>query len=294
MTARSIQARATSEAAYVRSLIDSLGDEDWLTQASLEARSAELERIRGLLPPEPAAEGASLTFRGRPVHESEAIRADFAARALKTITSFFVAVSKQLQSRVESAADSLLPSLAVTGTARGSFGFELQETGTAVTGSVLRAASELIEATKSDDAFASALQDSNEDVVHALARFVRMLSVGGATMRLCGPSFRSGLEDDELLSEALRRVGSIKNEAEQRLRGFLAGILPDERRFEFVPEAGGAVIRGSIPAEVFRSVGERLLTGVRSHGEATVLVRSFEQPWSDQPRHTYRLLDFTV
>ena len=233
-----------------------------------------------------------MTFRGRPVHESQAIRADFAARALKATNSFFAAIGMHLRSQLDAASESLIPSLAVTGTARGSFGFELEESGIAETGSVLRAASELIEATKSDDAFAAALQDSNEDVVHALARFVRMLSSGGATVRFSGPAFRAGFDDDETLSDALRRVGSIKNEAEQVVNGLLSGLLPQDRRFEFAPEGGKEILKGIVPAEVFRRIGDRLIAGLRSQGQATVLVRSFEQPWSDGPRRTYQLLDF--
>jgi len=121
-----------------------------------------------------------------------------------------------------------------------------------------------------------------------------MLSSGGATVRFSGSAFRAGFDDDETLSDALRRVGSIKNEAEQVVNGLLSGLLPQDRRFEFAPEGGKEILKGIVPPEVFKRIGELLIAGLRSRGQATLLVRSFEQPWSDEPRRTYQLLDFKV
>gem|GEM_PF-7066413 len=155
--------------------------------------------------------------------------------------------------------------------------------------------STLVEAAKSDDAFAIALQEMDEEVIKSLGRFIRVLNTDGATVRIAGEDgWRAAIDEEEAVQDAVRRLASLSENAERVIRGTLHGILPGQRKFEVLPEGGGDMIRGSIPAAVFRQHEAKFKAAFGRIGTATLAVRQFEQPWSPTVRITYKLLDFVA
>ncbi|MDP1914712.1 MAG: hypothetical protein Q8L14_00615 [Myxococcales bacterium] len=291
MTVSSPKARINAERSHLKALLERVPTDDWVSRESLEARLGVLESSREQVAGEETQTQAALTFRGRPVHESAAIRSDFSEQILKALNRLFSSVSKQARELLGTA--DFAPSLMVTGVARGSFGFVVEERGAGSDRSVLKTMSGLVEAAKSDDAFAVALQDSDEEVIKSLGRFVRVLNQNGATVRISGgDGWRAAIDDEEAVTDAVRRLGSITENGEKVVRGVLHGLLFGQRKFEVLPEGGAEMIRGSIPAGVLREHEAAFRTAFGRHGTATLAVRQFEQPWSPNLRATYKLLKF--
>ncbi|MCA2976734.1 MAG: hypothetical protein INH37_00475 [Myxococcaceae bacterium] len=284
--------RVRAEQAYLRGLLERVSEQDWVTRESLGARIAELDAEAAQAVGQEAQVEAAVTFRGRPVHESAAIRSDFSEQILKALNRLFYSVSNQSRELLGLAEVS--STLMVTGIARGSFGFVVSEIGSRQEQGVLKTVSALVEAAKSDDGFAGALQESNEDVIKSLGRFVRVLKQNGATVRIGGDGWRAAIDDDETVAEAVRRLGSITENEERVVGGTLHGLLLGQRRFELLPTGGGEMIRGSIAAAVFREHEAAFRSAFGRKGTATLAVRQFEQPWSPKPRETFKLLKFDV
>jgi hypothetical protein len=282
--------RLSSEMHHLKAIHDEMPESEWLGRLAITSRITALQHELASAP-EQDDEHVALTFRGTPVHGSESIRASFASGALKRFQSVFGAIAKQARSALVNASEAPIPELLLVGTARGSFGFEFQESFTSETGSVLREASRLMDAAKDDDLFASALQDSNPDVIKTFASFMRAMKAGGAGFRITGHGWGSGI-DQEAMDDALRRVGTAEDHETSTFEGMLTGLLPDDRKFELTLAGGRGILKGTIPAAAFRDYEGEFIAGLRRKGTATVLVRSFEQPWSDVPRKTHTLLRF--
>jgi hypothetical protein len=186
-----------------------------------------------------------LFFSGPPVQGSVGIDASFAGRILEPFQSMVMADyadrwhgSVGTRGRRPGEADSRL---LLTALPRGSFGLELTRAENdelfeeAQLADTLAHVTKLVEsAARSDEDFASELNETAPRVIQNLRAFLEVVSKGKAGLRLESGDFRCAMNPVEA-SEAYDRVaGTITKEEPVEEAGVLKGVLLESWRFDFV------------------------------------------------------------
>ncbi len=120
-----------AERTTLKRMLSEIPIEDVLERSGLEARLEDVENeLATAGPPRREPARARLTFRGRPVVDQHGIFAEFGTRATSAFTDAVAKVASGLSGPL--AAMGPIPNrdesqLLITGTALGSFGFELEE-----------------------------------------------------------------------------------------------------------------------------------------------------------------------
>lgn len=255
-----------AQRAVVAAQLERLRPEQRLMRINLEGR------LR-LLDEEIAAHGARegderrarivLTFGGKPVaEEAGAIEATFGAEALQTwqrlvSTTAATRDGRRLGPRGP-VPDADSYRLFITGTAPGSFSFELEDIAstTDAESDVLRQAvdqaSLLLEATlMDDDAYADAVAESNPRVVKALEDFLGLMESRGATLRLAVAERECLFDTPDKVAKAAERTRQTNiTEVEESIPGVLTGVFAVGRRFELQREDNGEVISGRLAHDI--------------------------------------------
>ncbi len=259
----SLETRLRSEIDSVQRMLAELPDEFAIDRMSLESRIERLEQqLTGFSnQPEPAK--ARLTFRGRPVIGTRGIFADFAAKAM-TPFSELVTVLAASQSKPV-AWTGPIPNredtqLLVTGTATGSFGFELQEHVVQTSIRVIETpialallqSRELLESLLGDDTeLTESIAGLDERAVSNLKRFLEVLATNDA---VCCFSFRDrdfGFHDVAQVRQAIERLDANNfHEQAEKFFGAFLGILPNRRTFECRDSADETIISGKVGSEI--------------------------------------------
>lgn len=218
-----------------------------LSRASLEVRLEELEEKLADAPAleyEPAK--AVLTFNGRPVTGSEGILAAFASKALSSFSEAITAVGASLHATL--AATGPVPNrdqyqMMITGTARGSFGFELQDATAQLEFDEDSTVAKALEATRSlldgsigvdDEQLAEAAADMDQRALDKIRSFVGVLNDYEAVCSLkhADKSFR--FRDSRQVKRSLERLSTeYLSESEQVLSVVFGGALPHKGSCEF-------------------------------------------------------------
>src|SRR6056297_1856156 len=119
-----------AEIKQVKSILKGIPEENAIDRFSIEQKLEELSSNLGLLSDDQEEpEKLALTFRGDPVVGSRAISADFAGKAAATFHDAFSAILAGINSRLRYSGpipDKAQFPLMITGTALGSFGFEME------------------------------------------------------------------------------------------------------------------------------------------------------------------------
>jgi hypothetical protein len=185
--------------------------------------------------------------------------ADFGVNATKAFTE---AVSTMAASVVRPlAAMGPIPNreqnrLLITGTAVGSFGFELEEVGNAVADAdgpspveiALEKTQKLLESTTAgDEQLADALLDIDPRAVDKVKGFLAVLADGEATCAFEQHGHRFAFSNIEQVTTSLDRLSADNiHEETMRMTGSLTGVLPNRRHFEFVRDGEQQPIFGTI------------------------------------------------
>lgn len=291
-----------SELKEIKEILDGMPEENLIDRFSLEQRIKELESfLDSLTPKELSRERLSLTFRGDPVVGSEAMSADFAGRATSAFSDAFAAILAGLNDTLRYSGpipDKTRYPLMITGTAIGSFGFEMElpldnqdlffdrvESGGAMEllRNLLR-----VSAIGSDDDISDIVEEIHPRAVRKVADFLSVLSQNGAW---CGLEFRNEFfryKDAEQikLSEERLKNENIK-ETNEEYKGEFQGILPVGRNFEFLVSGDGEVIKGRLGPDI---ENPDLLNREWLHRSATVRLNVI-QVGRGRPRFTLLSLD---
>jgi len=258
-----------AEAGAIDAMLSEIPEEQVLDRMGLESRLREIQVLLGeqaLLAEQPTREPvrARLTFRGRPIVGSHGVFAEFGASAVsafaKAVASVGASMRRPLGSRGQ------LPmkedfGLLITGTATGSFGFDLEEAAQAnlelfPTQSPLEVAVEqtqgiLRATTGNDDELAEALAEVDPRAVEAVRSFLGELVGNEAvcTLEFHGEVFRfSDVAQVQRCSARLEQDNIRESDDEKR--GRFLGVLPNRRSFEFMVEDGEEVIVGKISGDL--------------------------------------------
>jgi hypothetical protein len=254
---------AHADLAAVNGLLAQLTDEDVMARFGLEARLEELQQTIAHLDAaavEPTA-SAALFFGGRPVLGARGIESEFAGSA---VTKFQDIVAKMLAHETGGLAQrGVVPNKAaatlhITNIVRGSFGFLLEEMQPqhALMDTALKVAVD--DATRLLDAFGepdeeqfqSAVEAIDQRVLGTARAFFDLMRQSGATLRLVAGETDRSFGAEAVTRAADRAMSTTVEEAEEHVRGQLAGVLPDAHQFEF--RVGGE--RGTIRGKVDRSL----------------------------------------
>lgn len=222
----------------------------------LQAARATLEQFQDILEPE----RAQLTFRGLPVKGSEGISAEFGSKAVVAFSEAFTAILAGMRDRLQYMGP--IPGkarnqLMITGTAVGSFGFELRlpnltpdlfsESGGAEEALESLLALLKVSAEGSDDEIADLVSQLHPRSVRKVADFLNYLSLNQAW---CGLQFKARVfryrNIDQLRQSRDRLSENNIREGKSVFLGELQGVLPKGRTFEFKVSGDDEVIRGRV------------------------------------------------
>lgn len=251
--------RLVSERAQVMRMLGNIPLDRVIDRGGLEYRLDELKKQieqAGEVPP-PAK--AVITFNGKPVvGESHGIYFDFATKALRSFANAVATLA--VPDNVELGERARIPgkqqnSLVITGTALGSFGFELEEAPNgelgmeSPTAQALDQITEILSSTRaSDDELASTISDVHPRALRLVRTFMELLVKNEAVMTLSTRDKSISFSHVAEVERSLERMQAANvHEAEEVIRGHFLAVLPHLRTFEFVKEGEQDPIRGKVP-----------------------------------------------
>ncbi|MBD3895455.1 hypothetical protein IEI94_06275 [Halomonas sp. ML-15] len=236
-----------AECNTLRGMLAKIPGDRVLSRASLEIRLEELEEKladTSVLECEPAK--AVLTFNGRPVKGSEGILAAFASKALSSFSEAITAVGASLHATL--AATGPVPNrdqyqMMITGTARGSFGFQLQDATAQLEFAEDSTVAKALEATRSlldgsigvdDDQLAEAAADMDQRALDKIRSFVSVLNDNEAVCTLMHGDKSFHFKDSTQVKRSLERLSTeYLSESERMLSVVFGGALPHRGSCEF-------------------------------------------------------------
>ena len=249
-----------------------LPEESVIERMSLEARKEKIEQmLASWTPPSREPARACLTFRGKPVVDAHGISVDFGAAVVKAFTDAVAAIGASQNTQL--GARGKLPNredyqLLITGTALGSFGFELEEAprdnsfseahhsdffrGVSPVDSAIKQTMAILEATVgTDEMLTEAVSDVDPRALGQLRAFLKRMADQEAvcTLEFKDAVFRFADVGQVRQSESYLSQKHIYEE-EQEISGQFQGVLPTRRTFEFLNEATGEVISGKIASAI--------------------------------------------
>jgi hypothetical protein len=250
-----------AERTSLQRLLEEIPAEDVLDRSSLESRLETVEHeLRRITPPKREPARARLTFRGRPVVGQHGVFAEFGAKATSAFADAVAKVAAALSAPL--ALMGPIPNrdearLLITGTALGSFGFELEEAplgeqldfgGDTVASQALELTQHLLRSTLgSDDDLAEAAAATDPRAITAVRSFLDLLAANEA---VCALQLDNKLFQFHDVGEVRRGVQRLSqdnlHEEETRLSGEFQGVLPKARTFEFRIKDSQEVVRGKV------------------------------------------------
>lgn len=255
----------SSEVQYLKNLLDQIPEENVIDRLGLTNRLKVAERRLNSTNPYHINKTAKLTFRGNPVIGSEAISANFAAKATKLFSDAVAAVSAGMTGALNFKGpipDCNSNQLMIIGTAIGSFGFEFELPRAdnfdlcpeqSIVEKAVNEIRELFETSSigTDDHLNDLIEEVHPRAISKIYDFLTFLSEQNAK---CGLEFENKFfrfNDDQQLQNAINRLDDTNiYEEKVTYKGFFQGALPSARNFEFKTEIDNEVIKGKISKDI--------------------------------------------
>ena len=245
-------------------LLEQLPTSSVIERMSLEARKKEVEDALASQPaPSREPVRAKLTFRGKPIVGSHGMFAEFGAAAVNTFAEAVAAIGASHVRPL--GARGALPNredyrLLITGTALGSFGFELEEAPkddmlfpeTSLVESAIEQTKSIMEATiGTDDELTEAVFEADARALETLRAFLKTLADQEA---VCTLEFKDKGFQFADVGQVRRSEGRLSrdniHEDQQQIEGLFQGVLPKRRTFEFRIESSQEVITGKVGPDI--------------------------------------------
>lgn len=255
----------SSEVQHLKTLLEQIPQENVIDRLGLTNRLKAAEKRLQSTNPYHINKTAKLTFRGNPVIGSEAISANFAAKATKLFSDAVAAVSAGMSGALNFKGpipDSNTNQLMITGMAVGSFGFEFEIPRVdkfdlcpeqSIVEKAINEIRELFEvsANGSDDKLNDLVEEVHPRAVAKIHDFLSFLLEQNAK---CGLEFENKFfrfSDEKQLQNSIDRLDDDNiHEEEVIYKGFFQGALPSARNFEFMTEIENEVIKGKISKDI--------------------------------------------
>lgn len=236
-----------------------------IERMGLEYRKKKIEDTLASQPtPFRESAHASLTFRGKPIVGSHGIFAEFGATVVNAFADAVSAIGvSQLRPLGTRGA---IPNrddyqLLITGTALGSFGFELEEASggndmlfpeLSPVERAMEKAKAIMEASLgSDDELADAVSDVDPRALEKLCAFLKPMVDQEAVCTLDFEDQVFRFDDVGQVRQSLDRLGQDNiHEGDELIEGAFQGVLPKRRTFEFKIAGTEAIINGKVGADI--------------------------------------------
>ncbi len=282
-----------SEQGTLKKLISETSPGNVIGRMSLQARLRKVEEeLKAYVGYSPRVVNARLTFRGRPVVGSRGIYADFGTDAANTFAESVTRIGAGWRSslpasgRIPNAAEY---QLLITGTATGSFGFQLEDAAQqpALEGQstpvelAIKKVKEILEASvATDEELSEAIADTDRRALDSVQAFLKKMADSEAmcTLEFQGDEFR--FRDPAQVRRSENRLSNDNiQENNVTLSGQFQGFLPNSRRAEFLlsatdadflQEAIGTVVSGRVEPAVDDTVNINEIL----NQEATIVART--------------------
>ena len=268
-----------SQQATLKKLISETEPSEVIARMSFEARLQEVEgQLEAYDGFSPRLVNASLTFRGSPVVGSRGIDAAFGPDAVKSFANAITLVGSSDHAplsptgRIPHSDDYRL---LITNTARGSFGFQVEEASqqpafegesTPVETAIARVKEILEASVGTDEELTEAIADTDQRALGGIRNFLKTVADNGA---VCALEFHDEVFRFVDVAQVRRSENRLSEdnikEDDVTLTGYFEGFLPNSRRAEFqiaetdadfLAEAVGTVISGKVESEVDDVIGD--------------------------------------
>ena len=278
---------------------------DIVGEMQLEHRISELSRKLNSLKEETLSDNSAsvaLFFGGQPVLGSKGIAAEFAGTVLEQFQDLIAKVFANNEVG-DLGERGLVPfnvnsELMVTGLARGSFGFILDEMSDQVqlessqlSHVIDKAAVLLRDSAAQDDAiFESILEDMAPRTLIALRDLFKNLDSSKATLRVVEKELDFTLDGPSILRAKIRTEATSIEESTAEIEGILVGFLPKHRKFELADQAGN-LYYGSASKEAVEQFTKAADNMISSKCLIKVSIKTVA-PLNRPLRETFRLIEF--
>ncbi len=291
-----------AEKTSIERMLASLPESSVIDRMSLEARKAEVEEMLAAAPvPSREPVRARLTFRGKPIVDSHGIFAEFGAKAINAFADAVAAIGASRSTALGTRG--AIPNreeyqLLITGTALGSFGFELEEAPKdrmlfpepSLVDQAIDQTRKIMEASLgTDDELTEAIADADPRAVEALRAFLQTLADQEA---ICALEFREEVFRFADVGQVRRSEGRLRqdniHEEDKRVSGQFLGVLPHRRTFEFQVTDTQDILSGKVgPAiedagSINHALGRPLMIQVHTKragtGRPKYTLLDYEQP----------------
>lgn len=250
-----------SERTTLEELIAQAPSDSIITRLSLERRLKQVqENLKAYEGLSSKVVKARLTFRGKPVLGSRGVSADFAGEAVNHFADAVVHVGAgsytplSQRGKVPNSEDY---GLVITGTARGSFGFEIEDAAqtpplageSTPAEAAMRQVMRIMKAsTGTDEQLADAIGITDPRALRALQTFLKTVADNDAICALELNDDVFTFRDSAQIQRSVDRLGQDNiTEDEIRVSGHFQGFLPKGRRAEFVvKESDAEFLRDSV------------------------------------------------
>lgn len=296
----------SSEITTVKELLNSAQQSrDIVGEMQLEHRLKELSlKVESLKSDTIADNGASvaLFFGGQPVLGSKGIAAEFAGLALEQFQNLVAKVfaSNEIGALGERGKVPFKTNseLMVTGLARGSFGFVLDEMSdqmhleSSQLSQVIDKASFLLRDTAAQDeaVFEALLEELEPRTLIALKEFFSNLDSSKATLRVVEKDLDFILDGPAIHRAKIRTEATSIEEKTSDIEGVLVGFLPEHRKFELQGKTG-QLYYGSATKEAVDQFVKATDTVIGKHCLIRATIKTVA-PLNRPPREIIRLLEF--
>ncbi|MCK4340649.1 MAG: hypothetical protein KAY37_02855 [Phycisphaerae bacterium] len=254
-----------AERAALKKMLDQLPATSVIDRMSLEDRKKEVEEALASQP-EPSREPvrAKLTFRGKPIVGSHGMFAEFGAAVVNSFAEAVAAIGASQTGPLGTRG--AIPKrddyrLLITGTALGSFGFELEEAPKdnmmlfpelSPVESAIEQAKAIMEASLgTDDDLTEAISDAGPRALDELRTFLKTMADQEAvcTLEFKDEVFRFADVGQVRRSEQRLSQDNI-HEEDVEIAGVFQGVLPKRRTFEFRVSETDDVISGKVGPDI--------------------------------------------
>ena len=239
-------------------LLERLPPENVIERTGLEFRKKEVEEALASQPePSRNPTRVCLTFRGKPIAGSHGIFADFGAEAVQAFTNTVATMGASQHAPLGSRG--AIPNreeyrLLITGTASGSFGFELEEArydlfpeSSPVESAIVQTMEILGATVGADEVLANAVSEADPRALEALRGFLETMADQDA---VCAVEFNDDVFRFVDVGQVRRSQGRLSpeniHEEVREITGRIIGVLPSRRTFEFLEDETGELISGRI------------------------------------------------
>lgn len=245
----------------------------------------------------------ALFFGGQPVLGSKGIAAEFAGAALKQFQNLIAKVfaNNEVGELGKRGTVPFKPNsdLMVTGLARGSFGFVLDEMSAqediepSQLSQVIDKATILLRdsAAQDDAVFESVLEELDPRTLIALRDFFASLDSSKATIRIVESELDFTLDGPSIRRAKIRTEATDIAESTTDMEGTLIGFLPDHRKFELADAITGKIIYGSASKEAVEQYSkiDKSIIGKKCLIKASIKTVA---PLNRPPKEIIRLEEF--